>query len=90
MKILTIHADFIEFEAKKKALKDASPAEEGKKRVEECLVVFTAVEKRDEEDLHKIIDKELPDAFHCINPGLPRCFCLLRECTGLNRWFQRK
>ena len=57
MKILTIHADFIEFEAKKKALKDASPAEEGKKRVEECLVVFTAVEKRDEEDLHKIIDK---------------------------------
>ncbi len=51
MKILTIHADFIEFEARKKALKEAEEVKEGKKRVEECLVVFTAVEKRDEENL---------------------------------------
>src|SRR3989344_4929340 len=56
MRILTIHADFIEFEAKKKALKSASEAEEGKKRVEECLVVFTAVEKRDEADIPKVME----------------------------------
>ncbi len=51
MKILTIHADFIEFEAKKKALKDAQDVPKGSHRVEECLVVFTAVEKRDEQNL---------------------------------------
>ena len=49
MKILTIHADFISFEAKKKAIKTASDdLKSGPQRVEECLVVFTAVEKRDE------------------------------------------
>jgi threonyl-tRNA synthetase len=51
MKILTIHADFIAFQAKKKAFK---LAEEGvtkdPKRVEECLVIFTAAEKADEEN----------------------------------------
>ena len=53
MKILLIHSDFIEFEARQKAIKAAEEWNEGKKRVEECLVVFTAVEKRDEADLKK-------------------------------------
>ncbi len=57
MKILAIHADFIEFEAKKKAIKDAEDVKEGKHRVEECLVVFSAVEKSDESDLKKVIDR---------------------------------
>ncbi len=58
MKILTIHADFIEFEAKKKALKSAEEGiKEGKQRVEECLVIFTAVEKRDEENLPGIVER---------------------------------
>ncbi|MFC1697593.1 threonine--tRNA ligase [Nanoarchaeota archaeon] len=48
MKILTLHSDFIEFEAKKKAIKDPEKVEKGKHRFEECLVVFTAVEKSDE------------------------------------------
>ncbi len=61
MKILCIHADFIEFEAKKKAF---SAAEEGvtkgnKQRAEECLVVFTAVEKRDEPNLRPVLEKYL-------------------------------
>ncbi len=48
MKILTIHADFIEFAAKKKAFKAAEEGiEKEKQRIEECLVVFTAVEKED-------------------------------------------
>jgi len=44
MKILTIHADFIEFEAKKKAFPGAEEGiEKEKKQVEDCLVIFTAV-----------------------------------------------
>ena len=58
MKILTIHADFIEFEAKKKAFKGAEEGiKEGKHRVEECLVVFSAVQKRDEDNLPGVVDR---------------------------------
>ena len=63
MKILTIHADFIEFEAKKKAFKGAEEGvEKGKKeKVEECLVVFTAVEKRDEKNTKAVLHKYLQE-----------------------------
>ncbi|MFH1276478.1 MAG: threonine--tRNA ligase [Candidatus Woesearchaeota archaeon] len=58
MKILSIHADFIEFEAKKKAMKMAEEGiKEGKQRVDECLVIFTAFEKDDENDLKAIVDR---------------------------------
>ncbi|MBT4935860.1 threonine--tRNA ligase [Candidatus Woesearchaeota archaeon] len=57
MKILTIHADFIEFKAKKKAIKDVADVDKVKKRAEECLVVFTAVEKRDEKNVDAIVEK---------------------------------
>ena len=63
MKILTIHADFIEFQAKKKAFKGAeADVEKGSsERVEECLVVFTAVEKRDESNVKGIVKKYLAE-----------------------------
>src|SRR3989344_4985399 len=55
MKILTIHADYIEFEARKKAFAKAEEGiREGRQRIDECLVVFTAVEKRDEADLNAV------------------------------------
>lgn len=57
MKILTIHADFIEFQPEKKALSSAEEIKKEKSRVEECLVVFTAVEKRDENDLPKAVQQ---------------------------------
>lgn len=57
MKILTIHADFIEFQPTKKALKDAQKVPGEKKRVDECLVIFTAVEKKDEENLPAVTQK---------------------------------
>jgi threonyl-tRNA synthetase len=50
MKILMIHSDFIEWEPKTKAIKSAEETEKGKKRVEEALVVFAAVEKEDEKN----------------------------------------
>ncbi len=58
MKILTIHADFIEFEAKKKAFAAAEEGiTEGKQRVNDCLVIFTAVEKRDESNVTGIVQR---------------------------------
>lgn len=58
MKILLIHSDFIEFEAKKKAFKAAEEGiPEGKQRVEECLVVLTAVEKRDESNPEAVVQR---------------------------------
>ncbi len=50
MRILTVHADYIEVEPVTKAIKDADelPVKE-KKRYEEVLVVFTAVEEGDED-----------------------------------------
>jgi len=58
MKILSIHADFIEFEAKKEAFKGAEKGiDKTKHRVEECLVIFTAVEKGDESNLKGVLDR---------------------------------
>ena len=48
MKILLLHSDFIEFEAKKKAIKNAEEWKKGPVTIKDCLVVFTAVEDRDE------------------------------------------
>jgi len=50
MKILALHSDFIEFEAKKKAIKDPEEIKEKKKKVDEVLVVFMSVEDRDEKN----------------------------------------
>lgn len=49
MRILAIHADFIEVEQKKKAIKDAEDVDKPKERYDEVLVVFTAVEEGDED-----------------------------------------
>ena len=50
MRILTLHSDFIEFEAKKKAIKEPEPLKNKSERIEECLVVLISVEKRDEQN----------------------------------------
>ncbi len=52
MRILTIHADFIEVEPMKQAIKDAEPLKsKEKQRYDEVLVVFTAVEKGDDAEV---------------------------------------
>lgn len=65
MKILLVHADYIEFAATKKAIKQAEEGiARGLQRVDNCLVVFTAVEKRDEDQLPLIVErygKEIKD-----------------------------
>jgi len=61
MKILTVHADYIEVEARQKAIKDAEKIDEDKKKVryDEVLVVFTAVENGDTIDLAGELAKEV-------------------------------
>ena len=51
MKILTTHADFIEFQALSKALKTAEEVSMDKKRVDECLVVFSSIEDGDTQEV---------------------------------------
>lgn len=60
MKILTLHCDYIKFQALRKALKDVQELSEKDKKfheVKECLVVLTAVEKGDSErELSEMIE----------------------------------
>ncbi|MEK6906091.1 MAG: threonine--tRNA ligase [Nanoarchaeota archaeon] len=59
MKILSLHSDFIEFKPLKKALKSIGELSEKEKkpsRVEEALVILTAVEKIDK-DIGKVVEK---------------------------------
>ncbi|MDI6855531.1 MAG: threonine--tRNA ligase [Candidatus Thermoplasmatota archaeon] len=63
MRLLFIHSDFIEYELKEK-LKFAEECKDKKKKIEECLVVFTAIEENDEKNSRKIISqacKEIVD-----------------------------
>lgn len=61
MKIVTLHSDFIEFDAKKKAVKSAEEIAEHKKRIEDCLVVFTAVEKIDEDGVDDVVGQAVKE-----------------------------
>ncbi|HDI75214.1 MAG TPA: threonine--tRNA ligase [Thermoprotei archaeon] len=51
MRIVLLHSDFIEFEPKIKAIEEAEEVSKEKERVEEALVVFTTVEKGDNEEV---------------------------------------
>lgn len=57
MKILLLHSDFIEWEPKKKAIKTAEDVEKKTVKVNEVLVVFSAVEKGDEKNIQDVVKK---------------------------------
>ncbi len=57
MKILLLHSDFIEWEPKKKAIKQAEEVKKRVSNVKDVLVVFSAVEKTDEGKEKVIIKK---------------------------------
>lgn len=59
MKILTIHSDFIEIEPKTKAIKSAEEIKKAEERIDDCLVVFTAVEDGDKEAIAENTAKEI-------------------------------
>ncbi len=54
MKILSIHSDYINIEAKKKAIQNAEELKESKLSMKECLVVFCAAEKEDEQNPNEV------------------------------------
>ncbi len=56
MRLLLIHADYIEYEPKEKT-KFAEEWKGGKERVEECLVVFTSVEKGDDRVVDRAVEE---------------------------------
>ena len=57
MKLLSVHSDFIEFQALSKALPSAEELKDkNKERVEDCLVLFLTVEKTDEVNPDKIAE----------------------------------
>ncbi len=55
MKILLLHTDYIEYEAKEKAIKGAEELETRKDRLDEALAVFVAVEKDDEDAIDETV-----------------------------------
>lgn len=56
MKILLMHVDFIEYEVKEKAIEKAEEVEKKINRVDDCLVVFIAVEKYDEKNIEQVVE----------------------------------
>ena len=67
MKILCIHSDFIEIEPKQKAIAQAEEIERVKQRIEDCLVVFSAVEEGDAESAVPACVNEIKDVARKIN-----------------------
>ncbi len=66
MRVLFIHADFIEFEAKQKAMKSAEEIEKKRERYEEVLVAFISVEKGDTQIIEKA-KNEIEDVAEKVN-----------------------
>jgi threonyl-tRNA synthetase len=58
MRLLLIHADFMEYELKKKTSVAEEVEENGRKRFEEVLVAFTSVEKGDDD---RVVDRAVRD-----------------------------
>jgi len=62
MKLLYLHTDYLEFQAKRKTrMAEEVPEELRRGRAEEALAVFMAVEKRDEEEKEEVVEKALQD-----------------------------
>ncbi len=68
VKVIYLHADFVEWEPVSKALKSAEPVEMGRKRVDDCLVVMVAVEKGDNEDTVEKAVKDIEEHLERIKP----------------------
>jgi threonyl-tRNA synthetase len=72
MRIITIHADYVEVTAKQQAIKAAEAPPKEPQRMDDCLVVFSAVEKRDEPDptgVARRLAKEVADVCQQVKAG---------------------
>jgi len=70
MRLLLIHSDYIRFEVKKRAIKDADEITDNANEAEEALVAFIAVEKADGSDPGSVINRgadEIAGVFKEVN-----------------------
>ncbi len=68
MKVLLLHADYIEWEPTTPALRSAEPATKERKRVANCLVVFTSVEEGDDETKVPAVADDIEVQFERVKP----------------------
>jgi threonyl-tRNA synthetase len=59
MRVLLLHCDYLEFEAKKKAVKEPEEVREPTGRLDECVVCFMSVEKPDEDSPEYVVEEAL-------------------------------
>jgi len=77
MKVLFVHADYIEYEVKERAAKTFDQAVPGeKKRVEEVLVAFIAAEKGDEGSMDAVADECVKNVLDVAGKVKARRVCL--------------
>jgi threonyl-tRNA synthetase len=70
MKILLLHSDYLKYEVKNKAIKDAEEVKEKKGEAKDVLVVFISVEKQDEKNPTQISEKlvrKVKEAYEKVN-----------------------
>lgn len=70
MKIIALHSDFIEIIPKKKAIKSAEKVDKKELKVEECLVVLSAAQSKDESNPNSVAEnlaKNIEDIASQIN-----------------------
>jgi len=67
MRILQLHSDFIEYELLKKEIKNAEEAEKKKERFENIVVLFTCIEKGDDEQTARMAIDEVKEFLGKIN-----------------------
>ena len=70
MKFLSLHCDYIKFKPLKKALKDVEPLSEKEKEektVKEALVILTAVEKEDNQEIVEDYVKNIKEIAKQVN-----------------------
>ena len=68
MKVLLLHADYIEWKPVKPALRSAKPASTDWVRVEEPLVVMVAVEEGDGEEKLEAVVKDVKEQYERVKP----------------------
>ncbi|MGC9307743.1 MAG: threonine--tRNA ligase [Thermoplasmatota archaeon] len=61
MKLLLLHTDYIEYEAKQKAIDTAEELQTSEDRLDEALAVFVAVEQPDESDIPAVVDNAVTE-----------------------------
>ncbi|NPA86615.1 MAG: hypothetical protein GXO00_01255 [Candidatus Diapherotrites archaeon] len=69
MKLLLLHADFMEWEPTKPALRSAEPTTKERKRVDDALVVMISVEEGDDEEKIGPAADSIEEQFQRVKPS---------------------